>query len=456
MTTLRQPGCLRLSRREALEIGIGMFGLSLPAYLQAARASVIAPSRRDVSCIFLFLAGGISHFESWDPKPNAPEGIRGLWKPAATSVPGTFITEKMPLLARRMDKVAIIRSWRGISGGHDQASQHVMSGVLPRGQQHFPNFGCVYAALRGVRQPGIAPYVGLPVDARYTSPTGYLGPAYGAHNIDGDPSDPGFRIGGLTVPRERFEDRHSLVQQIDNLSRLAEAGSKALAIHDPVLDSAVATLTSGAMQKAADLSGEPLALRERYGLNIYGQRVLLARRLIEAGARFVTVNQAVQGGLFGKGKTNGTWDNHHWIFDSMLSFGQRPRGEASPDWHSYEGPGNLPQLDMSLSTLLDDLEARGLLETTLVVAMGEFGRTPKINKTGGRDHYPRAGSVLFAGAGVKGGAVIGATDKVGAEPATRPWTPGDFAASIYHALGLDHHTTFFHACLAPRRWPRAR
>ena len=420
-----------------------MFGLSLPAYLQAARASLIAPSRRDVSCIFLFLAGGISHFESWDPKPDAPEGIRGLWKPAATSVPGTFITEKMPLLARRMDKVAIIRSWRGISGGHDQASQHVMSGVLPRGQQHFPNFGCVYAALRGVRQPGIAPYVGLPVDARYTSPTGYLGPAYGAHNIDGDPSDPGFRIGGLTVPRERFEDRHSLVQQIDNLSRLAEAQSKTLAIHDQVFDSAVATLTSGAMQKAADLSGEPLALRERYGMNIYGQRVLLARRLIEAGARFVTVNQAVQGGLFGKGKTNGTWDNHHWIFDSMLSFAQRPRGEASPDWHSYEGPGNLPQLDMSLSTLLDDLEARGLLETTLVVAMGEFGRTPRINKTGGRDHYPRAGSVLFAGAGVKGGAVIGATDKVGAEPATRPWTPGDFAASIYHALGLDHHTTFF-------------
>jgi hypothetical protein len=443
MKTLLQPGSISLSRREALQVGIGMFGLSLPEYLRAAQANRVDPSRRDISCIFLFLAGGISHYESWDPKPDAPEGIRGLWKPTATNVPGTFITEKMPLLARRMDKVALIRSWRGISGGHDQASQHVMSGVLPRGRQYFPNFGCVYAALRGTRQPGIAPYVGLPVDARYTNPTGYLGPAYGAHTIDGDPNAPDFRISGLTIPRERFEDRHSLLQQIDNLGRLAVARNRTLGIHDQIFDSAVATLTSGAMQRAADLSGEPRALRERYGLNIYGQRVLLARRMIEAGARFVTVNQAVQGGLFGKGKTNGTWDNHHWIFDSMMSFANRPRGAMGQDWHSYDGPGNLPQLDMSLSTLLDDLESRGLLETTLVVAMGEFGRTPKINKAGGRDHYPRAGSVLFAGAGVKGGAVMGATDKIGSEPATRPWTPADFAASIYHALGIDHHTTYF-------------
>lgn len=443
MKTLNCPGPIGLSRREALQVGVGLFGLSLPNYLSAAQANRVDPSSRDISCIFLFLAGGISHYESWDPKPNAPEGIRGLWKPTVTNVPGTLITEKMPLMARRMDKVAIVRSWRGISGGHDQASQHVMSGVLPRGQQYFPNFGCVYGALRGTRVPGIASYIGVPVDARYTYPTGYLGPAYGAHNIDGDPSAPDFRVNGLTIPRERFEDRRALLQQIDNLSRLADARSKNLTVHNQVFESAVATLTSGAMQKAADLSEEPVALRERYGMNVYGQRVLLARRMIEAGARFVTINQAVQGGLFGKGKTNGTWDNHHWIFDSMMSFAHRPRGESSNNWHSYDGPGNLPQLDMSLSTLLDDLDSRGMLDTTLVVAMGEFGRTPRINKLGGRDHYPRAGSVLLAGAGVKGGAVIGATDKIGAEPATRPWTPGDFAASIYHALGIDHHTTYY-------------
>lgn len=432
-----------MNRREALQIGVGMFGLSLPGYLRAAQAGKVDATRRPVSCIFLFLAGGISHFESWDPKPDAPEGIRGLWKPTSTNVPGTFITEKMPLLAQMMDKVAIVRSWKGVSGGHDQASQHVMSGVLPRGKQYFPNFGCVYAALRGTLRTGIPPYVGIPVDARYTEPTGYLGPAYGSLNVDGDPSAPNFQIKGLTIPRERFEERHALRQQIDNLSRIAEASNKTLATHDQIVNSAIATLTSGAIQKAADLSDEPLALRERYGMNIYGQRVLLARRLIEAGARFVTINQAVQGGLFGKGQTNGTWDNHGWLFDSMMSFGSPPSGVAAKDWHSYSGPGNLPQLDMSLSTLLDDLDQRGLLETTLVVVMGEFGRTPKINKTAGRDHYPQAGNVLLAGAGVQGGAVIGATDQIGAAPATRPWGPADFAASIYHALGIDHHTTYY-------------
>src|SRR5262249_24121033 len=158
---------------------------------------------------------------------------------------------------------------------------------------------------------------------------------------------------------------------------------------------------------------------------------------------FVTVNQAVQGGLFGNGQTNGTWDNHDYLFDSMLSFSAPPAGVSSKSWHCYDGPGNLPQLDMSLSVLLDDLESRGRLDTTLVVAMGELGRTPRINKKAGRDHYPRAGSVLLAGAGVKGGAVIGATDKNGSEPATRPWTPAAFAASIYHALGLDAHTSYY-------------
>lgn len=193
-----------------------------------------------------------------------------------------------------------------------------------------------------------------------------------------------------------------------------------------------------------NLEGERTELRERYGENIYGQRVLMARRLIEAGARFVTVNHAVQGGLFGDGKTDGTWDNHQLLFDSMMSFGPTPAQIPSGyKWHSYRGPGNLPQLDMSLSTLLDDLDERGLLETTLVVVMGEFGRTPRINKDGGRDHYPNAGCVLMAGAGIRRGVVIGATDRTGAVPATRPYTPGDVAASIYHALGIDSHGTYF-------------
>lgn len=420
-----------------------MFGLSLPGYLRAAQAGRVDSTRREVSCIFLFLAGGISHFESFDPKPDAPDGIRGLWKPIATSVPGTFIVEKLPLLAQRMNKAAIVRSWQGITGAHDGGSQHVASGVLPRGSQYFPNFGCVFSALRGPLCKGIPPYVGLPLDVRYTNPTGYLGPAYGALNIVGDPSSPDFQVPGLAIPRDRFEDRQGLLRQIDNFSQLTQTESRAMATRDTVYDAAVATLTSGAIQKAARVSDEPLSLRERYGMNIYGQRVLLARRLIEAGARFVTINQAVQGGLFGAGQTNGTWDNHDWLFDSMMSFRSPPPTVPASAWHSYAGPGNLPQLDMSLSALLDDLEQRGMLETTLVVVMGEFGRTPKINKNVGRDHYPNAGSVLLAGGGVRGGAVIGATDRNGAFPTTRPWTPADFAASIYHALGVDHHTTYY-------------
>ena len=432
----------QLKRREALQIGVGLFGLNLPAYLQAAKP--VAGSR-DISCIFIFLAGGPSQYETFDPKPDAPVEVRGLWKPTSTSVPGTLICEKMPLMARRMDKVAVVRSWQGKSGSHDTASQHVASGMYPpRGGQYFPNFGCLVSALRGSKVKGIAPHFGLPVAARYTNPVGYLGPAHAAFNIEGDPRKPDLELAGLKLSRVQFENRRSFLTQLDNLGKLSSASDAGVQAADKFSEEAVSMLTNGAMQKAMNLDEEPERLRERYGRNIYGQRVLLARRLVEAGARFVTINQAVQGGLFGNGKTNGTWDNHGWLFDSMMSFGNKPAGvPAGSTWHSYDGPGNLPQLDMSLSALLDDLDDRGLLDTTLVVAIGEFGRTPKVNKTAGRDHYPNAGNFLLAGANVQRGVVVGATDRNGAEPKTRPCTPADVAATIYHALHLDHHRTYF-------------
>ncbi len=432
----------RTSRRAALQIGAGMFGLNLANVLQRARAAGRQPT--DVSCIFLFLAGGASHFETFDPKPDAPVEIRGLWKPTQTNVPGTYICEKMPLMAQRMDKVAIIRSWQGKSGGHDIGSQHVTSGFLPeRGSQFFPNFGCLISALLGNKVKGMPAHFGLPVDARYTKPPGYLGAAYDAFNIKGDPRSPDLQFNKLSVAETRFENRRSLLTQMDNLKKLSEPGS-AFEAHDKFGNEAIAMLTNGAMARALNLEEERPDLRERYGMNIYGQRVLMARRLIEAGARFVTVNHAVQGGLFGDGVTNGTWDNHHLLFESMMSFAAPPANTPKGyKWHPYEGPGNLPQLDMSLSTLLDDLDERGMLDTTLVVVMGEFGRTPRINKDGGRDHYPNAGSLLMAGAGIRRGAVIGATDRTGATPATRPWTPEDVAASIYHAVGIDPHGTHF-------------
>ncbi len=438
-----------LTRRQALQAGVGLFGLSLPQFLSAQRAMGSARKpKKDVSCIFFFLAGGPSHFETFDPKPEAADGIRGLWNPTATSTPGTFICEKMPLMAQRMHKVAIVRSWKGRNGGHAGGSQHVLSGVEPgRGGQFFPNFGCVVQALLGTKVAGVPSHIGVPVAGRYTTPPGYLGPAFAPFEVDRDPNSPDFQMDTLRLPRQHLDRRRSLLDQIDNLGRLGESQAVTAGVHDSIYDEAFATLTSPAMKKAANLNEEPLALRERYGMNVYGQRVLLARRLIEAGSRFVTINQAVQGGPYVSPnlKIAGTWDNHSDIFSFLMSFGgEPPRGRAEhKNWSGYDGPGNLPQLDMSLSTLLDDLDERGLLDTTLVVAIGEFGRTPKINSKGGRDHYPRAGSALLAGAGVQGGAVIGATDRNGTEPATRPWFPEDFAASIYHAIGLDPHKTFY-------------
>jgi hypothetical protein len=434
----------QLSRREALQIGVGMFGIGLPQYLRAA-SSAAAGHKKDISCIFIFLAGGPSHFETFDPKPDSPVEVRGPWKPINTSVPGTFICEKMPLMARRMHEVAIVRSWQGRSGSHSTGSQHVASGMFPaNGGQYFPNFGCLVSSLYGNKVEGVPSHFGIPFAARYTNPPGYLGASQAAFNVEDDPCNPRVSFGKLHLEPARFEDRKSMLTQLDNLGQLADVKDTGLQATDKFVDEAISLLTSGSMRKAMNLDEEPEALRERYGNNIYGQRVLLGRRLIEAGARFVTINQAVQGGLFGNGKTNGTWDNHGWLFDSMMSFKHKPSAvPAGSTWHSYAGPGNLPQFDMSLSTLLDDLEDRGLLDTTLVVAMGEFGRTPKINKTAGRDHYPSAGSVLLAGAGINRGAVIGATDRKGAQPRTRPWRPDDFAASIYHGIGINPHQTYF-------------
>ncbi|MBI5760432.1 MAG: DUF1501 domain-containing protein [Planctomycetales bacterium] len=434
---------LRMHRREALQIGAGLFGLNLPGLLQAGGAA--GDSSSDISCIFIFLAGGPSQFETFDPKPEAPTEVRGLWNGMQTNVPGTFICEKLPLMAQRMDKVALIRSWQGKSGGHDIGSQHVTSGFFPpRGGQYFPNFGCLVNAVQGNKVKGMPAHFGLPVAARYTNPPGYLGPAFDAFNIKGDPRTPELQGNKLGLSPVRFKDRRSMLTQLENLGRLSEVNRRPFEAHDKFSEEAIALLTSGAMERAMNLDDEPLALRERYGLNIYGQRVLLARRLIEAGARFVTINHAVQGGLFGEGATNGTWDNHQLMYDSMTSFANTPANIPNGyKWHRYDGPGNLPQLDMSLSTLLDDLEQRGRLDSTLIVVMGEFGRTPRINKDGGRDHYPNAGSVLMAGGRVNRGAVIGATDRNGSLPATRPWGPEDVAASIYHALGIDPHRTYF-------------
>lgn len=424
-----------VSRRAAMQVGAGMFGLTLGDSLRSSAVQAASgKSARDVSCIFLFLAGGASHFETFDPKLEAATGIRSMWNPISTSVPGTFLCEKLPLTAQLMHKVALVRSWQGTDGRHDGGSQHALNG-FPTGpnsstsQQHYPNLGCMVAALRGTKVTGMPPHVGLPIAGRYTDPPGYLGEAYADFRIKGDPAADDFSLAeDLVVAAQRFETRRNLLGRIEGLSHMQAEATTGLALHDQFHSEAFDTLTSDHLKNAGRLAEEPVELRERYGMNVYGQRVLLARRLVEAGARFVTINQAVQAAKSPLG-TGGTWDNHSNIYQAMMDSDGRP--------------GNLPQLDISLSALLEDLDQRGMLETTLVVVMGEFGRTPKINSNGGRDHYPRAGSVLLAGAGISGGVVVGATDRNGVEPSTIPLTPADLAATIYHTLGIDPHWTHF-------------
>ena len=293
---------------------------------------------------------------------------------------------------------------------------------------------------------GIPAHFGLPVAARYTDPPGYLGAAYDAFNIKGDPSSPELQFNKLTVASTRFEDRRSLLTQLDNLDQLSRTpmiGS--LEAHDKFGEEAISLLTSGAMVRAMNLDEERAELRERYGMNVYGQRVLMARRLIEAGSS-LRDRESCSARRIVRRRNDGRHLGQPPTVVRVDDVSRRVRRRISPSgyrWHSYRGPGNLPQLDMSLSTLLDDLDQRGLLDTTLVVVMGEFGRTPRINKDGGRDHYPGCRQRAVGRCGNSTGAVIGATDRTGAAPATRPWTPEDVAASIYHALGIDHHRTYF-------------
>lgn len=231
MIPLARLDPVRTTRRAALQIGVGLFGVNLPEALRAAQSA--ARKATDVSCIFIFLAGGPSQFETFDPKPEAPVEVRGLLKPTQTNVPGTLICEKLPLMAQRMDKVAVIRSWQGTSGGHDIGSQHVASGFLPmRGEQYFPNFGCLISALRGNKVKGIPAHFGLPVAARYTDPPGYLGAAYEPFNVKGDPRAPELQFSKLSVGANRFEDRRSLLTQLDNLDKLAELGAGPYEAHD--------------------------------------------------------------------------------------------------------------------------------------------------------------------------------------------------------------------------------
>jgi hypothetical protein len=401
--------CDGLTRRDFLRVGAasaGAVSLSL-AGLEAARPS------SDVNCILLFLVGGPSHLDTLDPKPNAPAEVRGPFRPIRTNVPGIQVCEHLPLIARMADRFALVRSVHHTAAPiHETGHQLMQTGRLFRAGLAYPHYGSVVSHLRGRRQEGLPLFVVVP------GPIGTTGVSVSHGQTAaflGDPHEPVFSSSGLDPAR--LASRNALIDAVDDAQRFVEsagpAGSASPKPSDPLFHPRA--------KRALDVAAEDEGLRQRYGCNTFGQSCLLARRLVEGGVRLVTVN------MFDTVFNRVTWDCH------------ADGGSLGTTLDDYRDT-LCPMFDRAYSTLLDDLRQRGLLDSTLVVAMGEFGRTPHLNPRGGRDHWPGCWSVLFAGAGVQGGQLIGASDSTGAEPKDRPVTPGQVAATIYRSLGIPPGT----------------
>ncbi|WP_406700473.1 DUF1501 domain-containing protein [Singulisphaera sp. Ch08] len=409
--------CDGVDRREFLRLGsLGTLGLGLSEVLRLrAHAGENPPGLKN--CILIWLDGGPSHLETFDLKPDAPAEVRGPYRPIATNVPGLMIGEHFGHLARQADKVCLIRSMTSELGEHNFGRHYLLTGYKPSPVLEYPSYGAVVARCRGP-QPALPSYVAVP-DATPQGGPGYLPSAFGPFTVGGDPSKPDFRVRDLETPGRlagRLDRRRRFMADFDRFDRRVEQEA-ARGGRDNHFEQAYRLMTSPAAKGAFDLSREPHAMRERYGMHRVGQSCLLARRLVEAGCPFVTV-------------TDAGWDTHQQI--------DRELREGYVGGHA----GLIPKLDQALATLLADLDERGLLAGTLVLAMGEFGRTPKLNTAGGRDHWPRAFSVCMAGGGVQGGQVVGRTDASGESPADRPASPADLAQTVYTLLGIDPDREF--------------
>jgi hypothetical protein len=412
--------CDGLSRRSFLALGIA--GLAQVSLAQLARAREVSEAKKNTSVILLWLDGGPSHMDLYDMKPDAPAEYRGLWKPIHTRVPGFDITEMFPKQAKVTDKFSIVRSLHHDTGDHFSGAHRMLtakdmgvSGANTTGK--FPSIGAIVNRELGPRHRGVPGYVAIPHAASIGLSPGYfagnfLGAQHNPFQPGGDPNSPNYHVNninlaaGLTVPR--LEDRRSLVQHFDSARRLLDDLADVQAM-DRFEQEAFDFISGPRARRAFDIGSEDPKLRDRYGRHNWGQSTLLARRLVEAGSTFVTVHF-------------GGWD-HHWNLKQGME--------------AY-----LPIVDSAVSALFEDLDERGLLETTLVVLCGEFSRTPKMNNgagqgTPGRDHWGEAMFCLLGGGGVKGGQIVGSTDRLGQRPHTRPLTPANIHATIYHVLGID-------------------
>ncbi|MDG2212371.1 MAG: DUF1501 domain-containing protein [Verrucomicrobiota bacterium] len=414
---------MAIRRRDFFKMGglslgaISPLGLSLPEVLAAEKAG---GRSKQINVIFMFLQGGASHLDMYDMKPDAPEEIRGKYKPARTNVPGLHLSDQLPKLGKCADKFSLIRSMQAFCSKHGEGDVDIMCGSPRDKNLQAPGIGAVLS-LQQKQQTPIPPFVHLG-DMKHPAHSapgygGYLGRTFDPFLIKDDPNTPDFSVPTFDVAEgmdvSRLADRKHLLKSLDRYQESAEQQLEFARVHNTFTEQALSLSTSTRAKKAFDLSPEPDKLRDAYGHNNVGQSMLLARRLVEAGVRFVTIQGYKDTGIY-------AWDHHWGIFPHLDQ--------------------QLPIYDSAYSALLNDLDDRGMLETTLVITAGEFGRTPKINdnKRGpGRDHWADCFSLTMGGGGIKTGRVIGASDKHGAVPVDRPVSIAGFAATVYHVLGLD-------------------
>jgi hypothetical protein len=411
--------CDGLTRRSFLRAGaIGFGGLTLPNLLrwQAQAAEAGQPVQKK-AVILVWLAGGPSHIDMYDLKPTAPSEFRGEFRPIRTNVSGIEISEHLPLQAQIMDKLAIVRSAYHTNAGHGMGSQWMSTGYQPTIEVNdniFPSIGSVTARMKGANDPGLPAYVNLPRTLGFGK-AAYLGASYNPFSPENDPNADGFQVRNLKLPGRvdlaRLKRRRGLMGQLDQIRRDIDLKGDIEGI-DSFYRDALEMVTNDKAIQAFDIQQEDATLRERYGRNDLGQSCLLARRLVEAGVTFV----AIQAG--------GGWDTHGDNFKQLKD-------------------NLLPKYDRSVATLVQDLYDRGLQDDVLVMSFGEFGRTPRINPGAGRDHWPGAMSILYAGGGLKMGQVVGTTNDKAEYPTSKAATPGCVLSTMYHALGIDYHHVFY-------------
>ena len=398
-------------RRDFLQVGaMAGLGITLPQLLKLEAAQLAMPPVETftpiaTSIIHIFLPGGLAQHESWDPKPFAAPEYRGPFNPVK-GVTGEYVGEKFQHIAKILDKISLIRSVTHGEAAHERGTNNMLTGYRPSPAIKFPSFGSIISHEQGARN-NLPPYVAIPSVFAPEQGSGYMSSAYGPFALGSDPADGGFTVRDLATPKDvdakRFQRRRNLLSAVDEHFRSIEK-SDALSAMDSFYNAAYSLISSDRAREAFNLNAEPAKLRDEYGRNAAGQRFLLARRLVEAGTRMVSVNY-------------GGWDHHSNIKGAMET--------------------QAPQFDVAFARLIRDLEDRGMLDTTLVLVSSEFGRTPKINATNGRDHHPRVFSVAMAGGGVKKGFIYGKSDALGAEPDENPVGPEDLARTMYRLLGIN-------------------